>query len=344
MRMGLGDLATAAGFDAIYRCQTNSIYNYSGPFDEPYGTIVTFNSGTHNFGGQFHLPRIAGSHISYRGKTDVNNTWSAWQKLAFVTDNVASATRLQSSFSLWGQSFYGNDVSGNMTGGGSITASGGIYQSLAASSWAESKNAYSPNMGADNRVVVRLGKSGSSYNAGYVAYHHKADGSTNNFISLGLWSQDEVLNVVGSGNVGFGTTAPAYKVDINGTLRASNSIISNNSNSFRSAVGNDGLILRNDGTNSLFLLTASGDPYGTWNNLRPFYINNASGWVTMANGASISKLNVGSPALESYALNTTSFMCDSWVRTRGATGWYSETYGGGIYMDSANWVKTYVYQ
>ena len=168
MRMGLGDLATAAGFDAIYRCQTNSIYNYSGPFDEPYGTIVTFNSGTHNFGGQFHLPRIAGSHISYRGKTDVNNTWSAWQKLAFVTDNVASATRLQSSFSLWGQSFYGNDVSGNMTGVGSITASGGIYQSLAASSWAESKNAYSPNMGADNRVVVRLGKSGSSYNAGYV--------------------------------------------------------------------------------------------------------------------------------------------------------------------------------
>ncbi len=318
------------------------------PTARPEGGFCLINLKEGNYLKQIYT-RYNDNHLYIRNRHyHATTPWSAWSTIAFTTDNVASATRLATTatYTAWGQTYFANgvpqSVSGNMTGVGSITASGGIYQSLAASSWAESKNAYSPNMGADNRVVVRLGKSGSSYNAGYVAYHHKADGSTNNFISLGLWSQDEVLNVVGSGNVGFGTTAPAYKVDINGTLRASNSIISNNSNSFRSAVGNYGLILRNDGTNSLFLLTASGDPYGTWNNLRPFYINNASGWVTMANGASISKLNVGSPALESYALNTTSFICDSWVRTRGATGWYSETYGGGIYMDSANWVKTYL--
>lgn len=45
---------------------------------------------------------------------------------ALITDNVASATRLQGTYSLWGQNFYGNNVSGNMTGVGSITASGEI--------------------------------------------------------------------------------------------------------------------------------------------------------------------------------------------------------------------------
>lgn len=47
--------------------------------------------------------------------------WSEWHNVAFTDSNVASATRLQGTYSLWGQSFYGNDVSGNMTGVGSIT-------------------------------------------------------------------------------------------------------------------------------------------------------------------------------------------------------------------------------
>lgn len=46
---------------------------------------------------------------------------------ALITDNVASATRLQTARTLWGQSFNGTaNVSGNMTGVGSISASGNI--------------------------------------------------------------------------------------------------------------------------------------------------------------------------------------------------------------------------
>lgn len=45
-----------------------------------------------------------------------------------VNGNVASATRLQTPRSLWGQSFDGQqNISGNMTGVGSITASSSIY-------------------------------------------------------------------------------------------------------------------------------------------------------------------------------------------------------------------------
>ena len=43
----------------------------------------------------------------------------------------------------------------------------------------------------------------------------------------------------------------------------------------------------------------------------------------------------------SYALNAASFICDSWVRTKGTAGWYSETYGGGWYMTDSSWVRTY---
>lgn len=31
----------------------------------------------------------------------------------------------------------------------------------------------------------------------------------------------------------------------------------------------------------------------------------------------------------------------NWFRSTGATGWYSETYGGGIHMDNSSWVKAY---
>lgn len=44
---------------------------------------------------------------------------------------------------------------------------------------------------------------------------------------------------------------------------------------------------------------------------------------------------------ESYSLSTSSFICNSWIRTVGAAGWYSESYGGGIYMTDSTWVRTY---
>ena len=50
---------------------------------------------------------------------------------------------------------------------------------------------------------------------------------------------------------------------------------------FRIAYGNYGFILRNDGSNTYFLLTAAGQAAaGSWNNLRPLYFNNANGQVT----------------------------------------------------------------
>ncbi|EPE3253335.1 tail fiber domain-containing protein [Salmonella enterica subsp. enterica serovar Bareilly] len=78
-------------------------------------------------------------------------------------------------------------------------------------------------------------------------------------------------------------------------VRARGEITSLSANGLRVAYGNYGFFIRNDGGTTYFLLTASGDKYGSWNALRPMYINNASGAVTMGNGLSLAGgLNVTS--------------------------------------------------
>ncbi|WP_416515287.1 tail fiber domain-containing protein (plasmid) [Escherichia coli] len=78
-------------------------------------------------------------------------------------------------------------------------------------------------------------------------------------------------------------------------VRARGEITSLSANGLRVAYGNYGFFIRNDGGTTYFMLTASGDKFGSWNALRPMYINNASGAVTMGNGLSLAGgLNVAS--------------------------------------------------
>lgn len=57
--------------------------------------------------------------------------------------------------------------------------------------------------------------------------------------------------------------------------------VSRSANGFRIACSNYGFFIRNDDANTYFMFTNSGDPFGTWNNLRPIAINNATGDVSM---------------------------------------------------------------
>lgn len=43
----------------------------------------------------------------------------------------------------------------------------------------------------------------------------------------------------------------------------------------------------------------------------------------------------------SGSITASTFYTANWFRTTGATGWYSETYGGGIHMSDATWVRVY---
>lgn len=57
---------------------------------------------------------------------------------------------------------------------------------------------------------------------------------------------------------------------------------------FRAVQGNFGVMHRNDGGNYYTLITNSGDPWGTWNNLRPFTISLTTGTVSLSSGVNIS--------------------------------------------------------
>ncbi|EFI9805708.1 phage tail protein, partial [Escherichia coli] len=74
---------------------------------------------------------------------------------------------------------------------------------------------------------------------------------------------------------------------LSGGLTSSGEIISKYANGFRIAYGSFGFFIRNDGSNTYFMLTASGDTLGSWNGLRPITINNTSGAVSIGNGLNV---------------------------------------------------------
>ena len=71
---------------------------------------------------------------------------------------------------------------------------------------------------------------------------------------------------------------------ISGTLRTTGEFQTTSANGLRLVYGNYGFFIRNDGDNTYFMLTDSGNQYGDWNGLRPIMINNPTGIVSFGNG------------------------------------------------------------
>ncbi|EFO1496967.1 phage tail protein [Escherichia coli] len=86
-------------------------------------------------------------------------------------------------------------------------------------------------------------------------------------------------------------------------------VISKSANGLRIAYGNYGFFIRNDGSNTYFMLTNSGDNMGTYNGLRPLWINNATGAVSMGSGLNVS----GETLSDRFAINSSNGM---WIQMR----------------------------
>ncbi len=72
---------------------------------------------------------------------------------------------------------------------------------------------------------------------------------------------------------------------------------------FRAVNGGYGFMIRNDGANTYFLLTANGDPYGGWRDTFPFVINNSNGLITNRTGIYF-PTDVGVQSSTGYILRT----------------------------------------
>lgn len=151
------------------------------------------------------------------------DTWGKWHEIAFADGNIASATKLQTARTIWGQSFDGTaNVSGNMTGVRSITMSGDIYMG-------NNRNIYAKNPdGSDmaifytntnSELVIGTGNTQKGTNTYLSGYEIRFRTST---------YLDERMLISANGNVGIGTNNPSAKLDIKGNqdlihLQATNS-------------------------------------------------------------------------------------------------------------------------
>lgn len=194
-----GNAATATNADKL------DGYHASYANSKPWGTIpVITDSGYMDVGKhfEFHYDNTTGPDYSTvlactGNHRNIVNLPSKSGTLALLTDNVASATKLATSRTIWGQSFNGTgNVSGNLTDVGSITPA------------------------TDNSHDI-----GTSSNQFRWVYAQGLFAHAGNVLRLGANNTDH-MRIITNGNVGIGIENPQYKLHVVGTINASDVLMS----------------------------------------------------------------------------------------------------------------------
>lgn len=148
---------------------------------------------------------------------------NAWKQIAFIDSNVASATQLQTSRTIWGQSFNGTgDVSGALRGVTTISASGTITSS--------DGDFLRSTFGSYGTIF-------ESYRGRlYVLFTNKDDqtGENNSLRPLIIeQSNGNVYLATATEKVGIGTEAPSEKLHVIGNILATGEVTAGNSSDSR---------------------------------------------------------------------------------------------------------------
>lgn len=205
----LGNTEAIGGTTAIDKgLRLYGVYNNGYPC--MYGNLLRIGGGG---GGELLAEWTGGNGLGrlyYRSKRDVQSEWSGWGTVAYLTDNVASATQLQTSRNLWGQPFNGTgDVDGVME----INYTGNeVYNAFL--------QATDPYIPVNGHGGLAFGRAKSINNQAQIWHTHIGDGSTNNYLSFGAWGKPDLMIVRYDGSVGIGTTTLPYKFTVNGDILA----------------------------------------------------------------------------------------------------------------------------
>lgn len=196
-------------------------YHVNGSNVAPYGHIPSIeNDGVMEVGKyiDFHNDNSGKHDFSTRLQTTGNYGNSVYLPshngtLALISDNVASATKLATARSIWGQSF---DGTGNVNGTLRIKDT--------TSNFREGIRIQNP----DNTwcTIALGGTSNEGTGTNCWSIHRKRD---NNFCISRNSSDGANGLVMTSTGMGLGTTAPAYRLDVRGDIYSSDRVIANNS-------------------------------------------------------------------------------------------------------------------
>lgn len=189
-------LSTEDGFInaplGIHQLQGSGAATNPSPID--YGTLITFGGYDEYFNLQLTTSYDA-SRAWIRGINKYSSVGN-WHELAFLDSNVASATKLETARTIWGQSFDGTgNVNGPITGG---------YYAIAqdySDVWSDGTNNH-PWYGLDHR----------SPNTGVYST------VLSDFYGLLLKTNNGILSITQTGNVGINTTSPVTKLDVRGDI------------------------------------------------------------------------------------------------------------------------------
>nr|DAF54408.1 MAG TPA: tail protein [Siphoviridae sp. ctKwY15] len=201
----------------------NSSDNFPEGKNSDWHHIISANynnspNGSGNDGNYWcsQLINKAGSNKLYirsrDGGNDITTGWTSWEQLARVSDNVASATKLQTPRTIWGQSF---DGTGNVDG--ELVVNGG-------------------NVVCGIKINSDISEGSISFNGADGGYRWVTGRYNNRYF---IWNNNngEVFSIANNSNVGIGDVSPGYKLSVTGDIYSSATI--------RTSAHNQAIVLSN---------------------------------------------------------------------------------------------------
>jgi len=185
--------------------------NHSGQV----GINTTSPSYTLDVNGPIH----SDSGLVINSSTYTDTSLNAWSNNIYNTSNAAyfaSNKCVSDSNVLYGEASYASNALSNYLpkSGGTITSTSDYTLQIlnsntnGISTYSHPLNMLNSALSYNESYIVQIGQADNLNNAGYIGFVYQSNSSVSNYMTIGLFDDNRVLNITGNGYVGINTTSP----------------------------------------------------------------------------------------------------------------------------------------